>query len=102
MIEFKQKHSLTNGNKINRKNWQLIVAKSIEPVRHDYGVPAIAAAMKEQGQYLATYRIHFEEGKGFIFLEINHGCGINGYHPNVRTLIHRALDHSHIKVFMES
>lgn len=101
MIEFKQKYSLKNGNKINKKNWQRIVAKSSVPVRHDYGTRAIAAAMKEQGQYLETYRIQFEEGKGYIFREENHGCGINGYHPDVRRCVWAALKFSHIQVFLE-
>lgn len=104
MIEFKRKYSLQNGNKINKKNWQKVIAKSNKPCTGVHGVMAIDQAIKEKGEYFEQWKLVYEENAapertGYIFREINHNGGICGMWPTYRQAIFHALN-SHIQIFL--
>lgn len=91
-------YSLKNGRGIS-KNWRSIVAKSNRPCTGILGVEAIEKAKREQGAYFEEYRLFNEKGKGYIFLEINHKCGICGHSKTVKEAVFKALQFEHITVF---
>ena len=81
------------------KNWRSIVAKSNRPCTGILGVEAIEKAKREQGAYFEEYHLFYEKGKGYIFIEKNHKCGINGHHKTVKEAVFHALQFPHITVF---
>jgi hypothetical protein len=103
MIEFKRKFSLENGNKINKKNWHRVIAVSTKPCTTVY-TSAIDAAIRTNGSYYEKWRLVYEKnvdnGTGYIFREVNHGCGISGHHPTYRAAIWSAL-RLDIRVYLE-
>lgn len=99
MLEIKKRYSLQNGNKITKKNWHKVIAKSYKPYTTSQGWPAIDNAIKETGTYYETWALKKEED-GYIFREINHGGGINGHHKTVKEAIFHAIK-SYIAVFLE-
>lgn len=105
MIEFKQKYSLQNGNKVTKKNWGKVFAYSERPCTNVLGVPAIEAAKFIAGNYFEKWKLVYEdtdpERTGYIFREINHNGGINGMHKTPKQAIWGALTHNHIKVCLE-
>lgn len=100
MTEFKRKYSLTNGNKVTKNNWEKVFAMSTIPNTNVLGVPEIERKKKIEGAYYNFWRIDKEE-KGYIFKEINSGCGICGYLPTVKELIFQALKFDYINVFLD-
>lgn len=83
------------------KNWRSVVAKSNKPCTTILGVPAIEQAKREQGAYFEEYHLLHEKGKGYIFLEKNHKCGICGYSKTVKEAVFKALQFEHITVFFD-
>jgi hypothetical protein len=110
MIELKQKFSLKNGNKITKKNWQKVVAVGTRPCTNVGGYPVIEAA-KLNGGYFERWKLVYEPAHeledpkknppGYIFREINHGCGITGRHKTPKQAIWSALSFDYIKIFIE-
>lgn len=100
MIEFKRKYSLTNGNKVTKNNWSKVFAKSNIPNKNVLGVAEIERQKKENGAYFDCWRIEKGE-RGYIFIEINSGCGICGYLPTVKELIFHSLKFDYINIFLE-
>ena len=105
MIEFKRRLSLMNGNKINKKNWHRVIAVSETPCTTIHGVPEINAAIRENGNYYEKWRLVYEksserEQTGYIFREVNHGCGISGHHRTYRSAIWSAIS-TRIHVYLE-
>jgi hypothetical protein len=92
VIEFKLKYSLTNGNKLTRKNWHKVVAISSNPCTYVKGVPAIDLAIKNTGVYYEKWVLKYEpktqySEAGYIFREINHNGGINGHHKTYKEAV---------------
>jgi hypothetical protein len=106
MIEFSRKFSLKNGNKINKKNWQRVVAVATKPCTTVHGVPEIDRAIRETGSYYEKWHLVYEKDDGidrfgYIFREVNHGMGISGRHPSYRRAIWSALSAPYIHVYLE-
>lgn len=105
MIEFKKKFSMVNGNKVTKKNWHKVMAKSNEPCTGIHGVPEIELAKQLHGVYYPTYKLVYEKNDdqercGYIFREIYAGTGINGHHKTFKEAIWWALS-PRISVFIE-
>ena len=107
MIVFKPKYSMQNGNKVTKKNWQNVVAISSNPCTNVHGVRAIEEEIAKNGVYYEKWKLHYEvdilakDGrKRFIFKEINHGGGINGFHNTFKAAIWFAMK-SYIRVYLE-
>lgn len=108
MIEFKRKYSLKNGNKINKKNWNNVIAKSSKPCTSVFGVPAIDREKNINGAYYEEWKLVYEKRDdkhdrpaGYIFREINHNGGITGRHKTYRQAIFSALGSGHISVYLK-
>lgn len=112
-IQLKKKFSMENGNKVTKKNWQKVYATSNQPCTNVLGVPEIELTKKTKGAYHERWQLVYEpeewkeddKGKyfnpgGYIFREINHGCGINGRHKTFKEAIWCAMD-SRISVWLE-
>lgn len=99
MIELKKKYSLQNGNKVTKKNWHKVIAKSYIPCTSNKGWQAIDNSIKETGYYYETWALK-KEKEGYIFREINHGGGINGHYETVKEAIFAAIK-SYIHVFLD-
>lgn len=97
-IIFSIKKVLTNGNKINQKNWHLITAKDTRPNTSFFGDPEIDR-QRMNGGYYSTWKLK-KEKEGFIFREINANTGINGHHKTVREAVSTAV-RDHIKIYLE-
>lgn len=99
-IEFKQKYSLQNGNKVTKANWKKVFAVSSIPCSNVHGVPAIEDAKRLKGVYFERWNL-VREKDGFIFREINHGGGIDGHHDTFKKAIFFALRHRNISVHLQ-
>jgi len=104
-IQFERKYAMKNGNKITKKNWHKIVAVSNKPCTSIRGVPAIDRVIESGGQYFEKWVLKYEEAHGefpagYIFREINHGCGISGNHPTPKKAVWSAMN-NRISVYLE-
>jgi hypothetical protein len=104
-IQLERKYSLKNGNKVNKNNWQKVVAISTNQCTNVKGVNSIDEAIKRSGCYYEKCKLKFEKADshspaGYIFREINHNGGISGRHKTYREAIWYAL-RNHIQVFIE-
>lgn len=97
MKEIKLTYTLQNSSGVT-KNWRSVVAKSARPCTGILGVREIEIIKRVNGAYFEEYRLEFEKGKGFIFLERLHKGGINGHHKTVKDAIAAALKFDHISV----
>ncbi len=97
MIEFKAKIKISNGKLISQANIENIFAVKQTPLQkhlHVTGVPEIDNAKT----YYETFKI-VKEPQGYIFREVLHKGGINGFHPTLRSLIMQTVGHYQIKIF---
>jgi hypothetical protein len=104
-IKFERKYTLKNGNKLNKKNWQKVIAISLQPCTNVKGVPAIDHEIKLHGCYFEKWKLRYEPDDanspaGYIFREVNHNGGINGRHKTYREAIWSAIK-NHIQVYLE-
>lgn len=79
-----------NAHKLNKHNWQNVVAQAKYPCTNVHGVKAIDAIKAEAGFYYEKWRIK-KEPKGYIFREINHNGGICGHHKTFRKCLYAAM-----------
>ncbi|NUN99957.1 MAG: hypothetical protein HUU01_05005 [Saprospiraceae bacterium] len=104
-IQFERIYFIKNGNKVTKKNWHKVIAKSSRPCTNIKGVPAIDDEIQRNGAYYERWELKYEEATehhaaGYIFREVNHGGGISGTHPTYREAIWHALNF-HVTVWLE-
>jgi hypothetical protein len=92
---------MQNGNKITKKNWMHVVAKSNKPCTNVLGIPAIEFAKSNEGAYYETWLLKKEAG-GYIFREINHNGGISGCYKTPKECVWYSLSFNYITVTLQT
>lgn len=102
MIQFKRECILKNGNKLNKYNWQNVIAKSTRACTNVNGVKEIDRLRQLHGVYHESWVIK-KEMEGYIFREVNHNGGINGHHKTYRLAVFYAINVTpYIEIFLDT